>query len=440
MGEEDSAGPEAERDSDATQAACSRRCQAKAAPKTLGEDTPSCDLQQQRFRQFCYPEAMEPQEVCSQLYQLCLLWLKPEKHSKKEILDQVILEQFLAILPSGMESWIRGCGAETSLQVVALAEGFLLSQAEDKRQEQQKAQRLLKEACFVVAEKVLPEANQILRNLKIFQNADRRVTWLGDALRKPEILNDSSLLGAAMETGLLTFENVAVHFSEEQWALLDPDKRALHREVMEENFQNMTSLRCEEKEQENERESQNVSMKRCKQGGQQRMRMKGKQKRRRKGSSEAGGFPEVSGQGKVLCSLHGEALSNNSKLNAHWKSHTGETPYQCLECGKRFRKRGDLSIHQRTHTGERPFKCLECGKSFSVSGKLTQHQRTHSGERPFKCLECGKNFSVSRNLTKHQRTHTGERPYKCLECGKSFCASGKLGRHQRTHAGERPYW
>lgn len=41
---------------------------------------------------------------------------------------------------------------------------------------------------------------------------------------------------------LVSLEEVSVHFSEEEWVLLDWDQRALHREVMLENWANLASL------------------------------------------------------------------------------------------------------------------------------------------------------------------------------------------------------
>ncbi|KAH0630563.1 hypothetical protein JD844_013737, partial [Phrynosoma platyrhinos] len=70
-------------------------------------------------------EVEDPRRIHSQLQELCHQWLKPERRNKEQILELLILEQFLASLPPDLQSWIRAGGPESCSQVVALMENFM---------------------------------------------------------------------------------------------------------------------------------------------------------------------------------------------------------------------------------------------------------------------------------------------------------------------------
>lgn len=88
----------------------------------LQEYDTDCEVFRQRFRQFQYTEAAGPHEAFNKLWELCCQWLKPKMRSKEQILELLVLEQFLTILPTEIETWVREHCPDNRERVVSLIE------------------------------------------------------------------------------------------------------------------------------------------------------------------------------------------------------------------------------------------------------------------------------------------------------------------------------
>ncbi|XP_037683499.1 zinc finger protein 69 homolog B isoform X2 [Choloepus didactylus] len=286
---------------------------------------------------------------------------------------------------------------------------------------------------------------------------------------------------------LLTFEDISVDFTPEEWRQLAPAHRDLYREVMLENYGNLISVDLGSKIETKESALKNdilweelphgLMMEKFTRGSTLYSTLGNvfKSDKLESQENQRMGVGQISLIHKKTVTQERDQESNrfektinesskvkpapidpprkrdhkydtpekksrcNLDLINHSRSYAKIKTFECNICEKIFKQLIHLTEHMRIHTGEKPFRCKECGKAFSQSSSLIPHQRIHTGEKPYECKECGKTFRHPSSLTQHLRIHTGEKPYECGVCEKAFSQSIGLIQHLRTHVREKPF-
>ncbi|XP_042759403.1 zinc finger protein with KRAB and SCAN domains 7 isoform X11 [Panthera leo] len=223
---------------------------------------PVCEIFRLHFRQLCYHEMSGPQEALSRLRELCHWWLMPEVHTKEQILELLVLEQFLTILPGELRTWVQLHQPENGEEAVAVVEDFqrhLSGPGEVSTPAQEQEIHLEETTALGTSEEFLPtsplsEGSAPGAHLEPPQDPGTYLLHNGHsgqcASQVPAVSQAgksgdqaaATVLRMVRPQGSAAYEFLSVDYTERKWKGPALSQRAVYRSLMPENYRRVASL------------------------------------------------------------------------------------------------------------------------------------------------------------------------------------------------------
>ncbi|XP_054831563.1 zinc finger protein with KRAB and SCAN domains 1-like isoform X3 [Eublepharis macularius] len=452
------------------------------------------EMLRQHFRQFRSREVDDPRRIYSQLQDLCCQWLRPERHSKEQILELLILEQFLAILPPELQGWIRAGGPENCTQAAALVDDFLLSQQKVETWKwQEPLQEMIRGSLEAEGGPPLDFGQRRLAK-ETKQNSNGDASLLGSGMKCPSDPESSvppkeqEATKAGMTEAPVTTKESGMSLHVVEPAQAKPGQRTMFWQVMQEEEGNADSLEgllvpksdlASHLEKDDEmfvqfpEESERLPGRDPGIEKRSRIKMEGSRQGETGPEETQGTVAEISQWNfSVAPEIHvqrcGEKRSHIKMENSQQEETRLEKTLRKLAEGAQWSMPGTSEIHKQKgeSVGEEGKKTTggknECSETagglkpavdetsavaknpfiskYSISDlHKSDFLLMHTGDDHYEDPTLEENVEQKSDLDKHRTIQIGERLYECPECGKIFHMRSRFMRHRSSHIGEKFY-